>query len=53
MNGYGPTKALAGSLDETRRADLRRDLVAFHNRFRTELGIAVPRAYLLMIGMRR
>ena len=53
VNGYGPTKALAGSLDEARRADLRRDFVAFHDGFRTELGIAVPRAYLLTIGMRR
>ncbi|KAB1072744.1 class I SAM-dependent methyltransferase [Methylobacterium planeticum] len=53
VNGYGPTKALAGSLDPDRRADLRRDFVAFHDRFRTELGIAVPRAYLLTIGTRR
>ncbi len=53
VDGYGPTKALAGSLDETRRADLRRDFVAFHDRFRTELGIAVPRTYLLTIGRRR
>ena len=53
VNGYGPTKALAASLDETRRADLQRDFVAFHERFRTELGIAVPRTYLLTIGMRR
>ena len=53
MTGYGPTKALAGSLDEARRADLRRDFVAFHNRFRTELGVAVLRTYLLSIGVRR
>jgi len=52
-NGYGPTKALAAGLDETRRADLRRDFVAFHDRFRTELGIAVPRTYLLTVGTRR
>jgi hypothetical protein len=45
VNGYGPTKSLAGSLDETRRADLRRDFVAFHDQFKTELGIAVPRTY--------
>lgn len=53
VGGYGPTKALAESLDETRRAELRRDFAAFHDRFRTELGIAVPRTYLLTIGVRR
>ena len=50
--GYGPTKTLAVNLDETRRADLRRDFIAFHNQFRTDLGIAVPRTYLLTIGVR-
>jgi SAM-dependent methyltransferase len=51
--GYGPTKALAGSLDEARRAELRRDFIAFHDGFPTELGICVPREYLLSIGVRR
>ena len=50
---YGPTKALAGNLDEARRAELRRDFIAFHDRFPTELGICVPREYLLTIGVRR
>ena len=50
---YGPTKALANSLDKSRRADLRRDFVAFHEGFRTELGICVPREYLLTVGIRR
>lgn len=53
VNGYGPTKSLAESLDETRRADLRRNFIAFHNRFRTELGIALPRTYLLTVGVRQ
>lgn len=51
--GYGPTRALAGSLDESRRADLRRDFIAFHEGFRTELGVCVPRTYLLTVGVRR
>jgi SAM-dependent methyltransferase len=51
--GYGPTKALAGSLDDARRAELQRDFVAFHEKFATPLGIAVPREYLLTIGTRR
>jgi hypothetical protein len=51
--GYGPTKALAGSLSEARRAELRRDFIAFHHGFPTELGICVPREYLLSVGVRR
>ena len=52
-NGYGPTKALAASLDETRRSDLKRDFVAFHEGFRNELGICVPREYWVTLGVRR
>jgi SAM-dependent methyltransferase len=51
--GYGPTKALAGSLDEARRTELRHDFIAFHDGFPTELGICVPREYLLTFGVRR
>jgi SAM-dependent methyltransferase len=51
--GYGPTKALAASLEEGRRAELRRDFIAFHDGFPTELGICVPREYLLTLGTRR
>lgn len=53
VNGYGPTMMLARSLGDERRAALERDFVAFHERFRTELGIAVPRDYLLTVGVRR
>lgn len=52
-NGYGPTKALAASLDETRRAALAQDFAAFHDKYATGLGVAVPREYLLTIGTRR
>lgn len=51
--GYGPTKSLAASLDEARRADLRRDFIAFHDGFPTDLGICVPREYWLTVGVRR
>jgi SAM-dependent methyltransferase len=51
--GYGPTKFLAASLDERRRAELRRDFIAFHDGFPTELGICVPREYWLTIGVRK
>ena len=51
--GYGPTKALAASLDEKRRAELRRDFIAFHDGFPTELGICVPREYWVTLGVRK
>ncbi|HXF86770.1 MAG TPA: methyltransferase domain-containing protein [Xanthobacteraceae bacterium] len=53
VSGYGPTKALAASLDEKRRNDLKRDFVAFHDGFAAPLGIAMPRQYLLTVGTRR
>ncbi len=52
-NGYGPTKALAASLDEDRRAELRYDFIAFHAQFPTPLGICVPREYWVTRGIRR
>lgn len=51
--GYGPTKALAASLDEARGAAFRRDFIDFHDSFRTELGISMPRDYLVSVGVRR
>jgi ubiquinone/menaquinone biosynthesis C-methylase UbiE len=51
--GYGPTRTLAGSLDAGRRAALRRDFVAFHEGFATDLGVTVPRTYLVTLGRRR
>ena len=50
--GYGPTKSLVGTLDEARRAELKRDFVAFHDGFSTELGICVPREYWVTLGVR-
>ncbi len=50
---YGPTRSLAANLDEMKRADLRRDFIAFHDEFRNDLGICVPREYLVTVGFRR
>jgi SAM-dependent methyltransferase len=50
--GYGPTRALASSLEPERRDALRRDFIAFHEAFATELGTCVPREYLLTVGTR-
>jgi SAM-dependent methyltransferase len=51
--GYGPLRTLAGKLDATARARLKRDFVAFHDCFATELGICVPRDYWVVVGTRR
>lgn len=50
--GYGPTRALAASLDPERREALREDFTAFHMAFATDLGICVPREYCLAVGVR-
>ena len=50
--GYGPTRALAASLDPERRAALRDDFIAFHAGFPTALGVVVPREYWVTIGLR-
>jgi SAM-dependent methyltransferase len=51
--GYGPTRTLAATLPSERRDALRTDFIAFHQRFATDLGIEVPRAYWLAAGRRR
>jgi SAM-dependent methyltransferase len=51
--GFGPTKTVAASLEPGRRADYTRDFIEYHERFRGELGIAMPREYLVTIGIKR
>lgn len=51
--GYGPTKSLAANLDPERRESLKRDFIAYHDGFKTELGVAMPRDYLVTIGIRK
>lgn len=51
--GYGPTKSLAANLDPERREKLKQDFIAYHNGFKTELGVAMPRDYLVTIGVRK
>jgi SAM-dependent methyltransferase len=53
VTGYGPTRALAASLEDEARANLKRDFVAFYDGFAGPLGIRVPRQYLLTFGTRR
>jgi len=53
VNHYGPTKSLAAALDDARRAELRRDLIAWHETFEGGLGHEQPRGYLITHGVRR
>lgn len=53
VTGYGPLHGLAEKLDPDRREALRREFVAFHDGFATELGICVPRDYWVVVGTRR
>ena len=53
VTGYGPTKTLAKSLDESRRRELQEAFIAFHESYRTELGVTVPRQYLITLGKRK
>jgi SAM-dependent methyltransferase len=50
--GYGPTRTLAASLDPATRDALHADFAAFHDAYQTELGICVPRDYVLTVGLR-
>jgi 2-polyprenyl-3-methyl-5-hydroxy-6-metoxy-1,4-benzoquinol methylase len=53
VTGYGPTRTLAASLDDERRAALKRDFIAFHERYREGKGIHVKRTFMLTLGTRR
>lgn len=49
---YGPTRTLAERLPPERLGALKRDFIDYHERFRNELGIALPREYLVTVGVR-
>jgi SAM-dependent methyltransferase len=51
--GFGPTKTVAASLEPQRRAEFTRDFIEYHERFRGELGIALPREYFVTVGVTR
>lgn len=49
---YGPTRTLAERLPPERVGELKRDFIEYHEQFRSELGIALPREYLVTVGIR-
>jgi ubiquinone/menaquinone biosynthesis C-methylase UbiE len=53
VESYGPTKILAASLDPERNDALKRDFIAFHEGFSSELGVEMPCKYLVTIGTRK
>lgn len=53
LNHYGPAKSLAASLDDVRRADFERAMVAWHERFPSPLGYDQPRTYLITRAIRK
>lgn len=50
---FGPVATMLASLDEERAAELRQDLIDFHERYRGDGGLCVERPYLLVLGTRR
>ena len=53
LNHYGPAKSLAATLDDVRRTEFKRDMIAWHEGFTSELGYEQPRDYLITYGVRR
>jgi len=53
LAGFGLTKALAASLDEARREQLKHDFIAYNERYLIDLGITMPRDYLIALGRRK
>ncbi len=52
-NHYGPSKTLAANLDDARREELRRDMIAWHETFASELGYDQPRRYVVTVATRK
>jgi hypothetical protein len=50
---YGPTRALAESLEPERRDELHRAFAGLFDGYRTDNGIHQPRPYLIVLGTRR
>jgi len=51
--GFGPVKVLVENLEDEQRAAAKTDLVAFYERFREGIGVAMPYDYCIAVGTRR
>jgi ubiquinone/menaquinone biosynthesis C-methylase UbiE len=53
VEGFGPVRAVAASLDNEDRTKLRKAFIEWAEQFSTDLGIAIPFQYLITVGHRR
>jgi SAM-dependent methyltransferase len=53
VDHYGPSKSLATNLDDARREEFRRDMIAWHETFGSPLGYDQPRQYVVTSGIRK
>jgi len=53
LDTHGPTVTRVNKLDADTATAFRNAFVAFHEQYRTELGISMPREYLVAVGTRR
>jgi SAM-dependent methyltransferase len=53
VNSYGPAKSLAANLDDARREEFKRDMIAWHETFKSELGYDQPRQYIVTHATRK
>jgi hypothetical protein len=52
VTGFGPVAATHDALPGERRADFRADFEALHRPYETNVGLVIPRAALLVRGVR-
>lgn len=52
-SGFGPIKALTESLTDEDLESFHRDFLDFHEQYQTDLGVMLPRSYLLISGLKR
>ena len=51
-DGFGPVRAVASSLNELQKSELRSAFIAWVEQFRTGLGVSIPIEYLVSVGQR-
>ena len=53
VNHYGPAKTLAANLDDARREEFKRAMIAWHETFASPLGYEQPRTYVITRAIRK
>lgn len=53
VNHYGPAKSLAASLDDARREEFKRAMIAWHETFASPLGFEQSRTYVITRAIRK